>query len=102
MTSPNYQILLSEMTLIANKYSLGQMLVGFTPDLINLLMHNNIDKIKMADSYDTAVALINASLSDQLGAGMDVSKFITADSDRVLLYSMFAKWRTLLLSTTGV
>lgn len=101
-SSPPFETLLAQITVIANKYPMGQMLKGFTPDLINLLMQNHLEKIKLASTYESAAQLINDSLASKLGAGMDVSQFITADADRVQLYSLFAEWRTKLLSAPAV
>ncbi len=95
---PCYQSIVDEFTKIASHYSLGSMLDGFSPDLINLLLHNNIDKPKGAYSHEETQKLINASLSFQLGMAVDISSFITTEVDRKKLYELFAAWRLRLLA----
>jgi len=98
----SYQALLAEITTIASSYSLATMLNGFTPELINLLLHNHIEKIKQADTYDTTLILLNDALSSQMGFRMQISDFITHDDDRKRLYELFALWRLRLLVDAGV
>jgi hypothetical protein len=100
--NPSYQALLDEISTVASNYSFGVMLKGFTPDLINLMMQNNLEKVKAASSYAEAVKVLNAALSIQLGVSMGIDQFITSEEDRQKLYALFATWRVRLLAESTV
>ncbi len=102
IATATYQSMLDEIIQIASKYSLGAMLSGFNPDLVNLLLHNHLDKIKVASSYEETQKLINAAISSHLGVSMDISHFITAQTDREKLYELFAAWRLRLLAEVTI
>ena len=78
------------------------MLKGFTSDLLNILAHNNIEKVKTADSYQKSILLINNALAAQLGASVNMDDFISDATDRYKLYSIFAQWRAKLLTELGI
>jgi hypothetical protein len=101
-TPPTYQSLLDEISTIASAYSLDVMLKGFTPELINILMNNHLDKIKLATDYESSQKLINDAVSAQLGVAVDASVFITKLDDRKRLYELFAFWRTRLLEEASI
>lgn len=98
IAATTYQSMLDEIIQITSKYSLGAIFTGFNPDLVNLLLRNHLDKIKIASSYEETQKLINAAISSQLGVSMDVSHLITAQADREKLYELFATWRVRLLA----
>ena len=102
LASASYESLLEQGHAIAKLYALDPMLKGMTPELINILLTNHIEKIKSANDYDATTNLINAGISAQLGVSVNVSDFITVAEDRLKLYSIFAAWRSKLLASMGV
>jgi len=100
--SPSYESLLEQGRAVAKLYSLDIMLNGMTPDLINILLTNHIEKIRAADDYSATTNLINAGISAHLGIAISVSDFITVAEDRDKLYNIFAAWRSKLLASLAV
>jgi len=94
----SYESLLTEIRQIVSTYSLATLLNGFTPDLINILMRGHMEKVKLADTYESTESLINAAITHQVGCGMVLSSFITTEADRHRLYTIFSNWRTQLLA----
>jgi len=102
MSTLSYETLLEQGHAIAKLYALDPMLNGLTPELINILLTNHIEKIKAANNYDATTNLINAGLSSHLGMAINVSDFITVAEDCVKLYEIFAAWRSKLLASMDV
>ena len=102
MSTDSYHALLTEITKIASSYSLATMLNGFTPELINILLHNHLEKIKQAVTYETTLTLLNDAISSQMGISMRISNFITLVDDRERLYQLFALGRVRLLTDAGI
>lgn len=102
MSSKYYEPLLQEIQSITEKYGLGQMLKGFTPLLINVLIREHIQKVIAANSYESCLKLINDELVAKMGSGLDLSSFITAETDRRRLYQLCADWRVQLLAELGI
>ena len=100
-SSTSYESLLEQGHAIAKLYALDPMLKDMTPELINILLTNHIEKIKAANDYDATINLINAGISGHLGMSVNVSDFITVAEDRVKLYDIFAAWRSKLLASIG-
>jgi hypothetical protein len=75
------------------------MLTGLTPELINILLQNHIEKIKAANDYDSTISLLNTDISSHLGMTISVSDFITEADDRTKLYNIFSSWRSKLLAS---
>lgn len=98
----NYLTLLEEVRTILARYGLDNFLKNFTDDLINQLMQQHIDKIKLAKDYDTSESLINAAIASQLGASANLADIITDVADHRKLYSLFSQWRGLLLAELGI
>ena len=90
--------MLASITQIVTIYGMEEMLEGFTPDLINILLRNHIDKVKQAQDYNATLALSTAALSAHLGTSIDVADCIKNESDRKKLYQLMADWRVLLLA----
>jgi hypothetical protein len=97
-SSSSYQSLFEEITKIASNYSLGTMISGFSPDLLNQLLRNNMDKVEASSSYEEAIKVLNEVAVSQIGFRVDVSNFIHSEDDRRKLYELFAQWRTQLLN----
>lgn len=89
-----YTSLLKNITSIVDKYQMGALLNGFTPELINALLQDKMDKIREADSYDKTIAILNDGLK---GYGMSIEGVIKEKADREQLYANFKAWRLLLL-----
>lgn len=97
-----YNQILAEVKVITAKYSMANLLKGFTPELLNLLLQNNIDKLKDAADYIKTVQLINDAIHAQFGNGVNLDDFVTDKSDCEKLYSLFAQWRGKLLAELGL
>ena len=102
MSSSSYDTLLLESKLVMSKYSLDKLLKGFSPELLNILAQNHIDKVKQADSYEKSILLINNAISHQFGTAVSFNDFITDATDQHKLYSIFAQWRAKLLEELGI
>ena len=100
--SASYESLLEQGRAVAKTYALDVMLNGLTPDLINILLTNHIEKIRAADDYSSTTNLLNAGISAHLGVAISVSDFITVAEDRDKLYNIFASWRSKLLASLAV
>ena len=101
-TDISFDALLEQGHAIAKLYSLDTMLTGLTPELINILLTNHIEKIKAANDYDATTNLLNAGISSHLGLSISVSDFITVAEDRSKLYNIFSSWRNKLLASMDV
>ncbi len=97
-----YNDLLTEVKTIAAKYSMANMLKGFTPSLLNILLQNNIEKLKEAENYNTTLLLINDAIKSKFSAGAVLDDFITSEGDRERLYELFAQWRGKLLAELAI
>jgi hypothetical protein len=97
-----YDQILAEVTTIASKYSMRNILKGFTVELLNILLQNNLDKLKLAENYDTTIKSINDAIHIQFSAGANLDDFITDQGDRERLYSLFSQWRGKLLAELNV
>ena len=100
----SYQFLFEQVVQIANGYSLATMFDGFNPELINILLREHLDDIKKADSYDTAIRMMNEAATQhlRLGVAIRVENFITKGEDRTHLYELFKTWRELLLQEYAI
>lgn len=95
MTS--YQQLFDSVHAIAKSYSMAELMDGFTPELINILLNNHITKIQQATTYEITLKLLSDAVSSHLGVQMSVENFITKVQDRETLYALFQQWRHKLL-----
>lgn len=97
--SASYVKIFDEILVIAKSYYVAGFLVGFTPELLNLLFKNHIVSIRAAATYEQAITLANDALNKHLalGASIKVESFVTDDRDKVKLYSLYSQWRELLL-----
>ena len=92
-----YAKLFDKLVVIAKSYYMGNLVTGFTPELMNILLTNHLSAIRNVDSYEQVLDLANTSLTKHLGSTVLVQNFITVESDRKELYSLFMQWRALLL-----
>lgn len=93
MSTPSYQQLLDAVHTMADKYGMDDLLTGYEPDLINLLLQNHIEKVRAANSYEKCIAMLNQALSAHLQRSVDVNYFITKEQDRHELYDLFKAWK---------
>ena len=71
--------------------------VGMSPELINLLMQNHLDKVRAADSQQKAEKMMDDAMTAHIGLPIRVESHLREEADRKALYHVFAQWRTMLL-----
>ena len=94
-----YVQIFDKVIAIAKSYYIAGFLVGFTPELLNILLTNHIELVRSATTYEQAMSLANDAMVKHMSmGGVRVENFITVENDRRELYSLYSQWRSLLLT----
>jgi hypothetical protein len=93
-----YYHLLEKITKIADGYSLKSLIIGYTADLVNILLRNHIEKLQAAKDDVTMLGMIEDGLSAHVGMRIQVSSFITKEDDRRALFELLHEWRAAVLA----
>jgi hypothetical protein len=97
-TSMSFQELFNHTRTVMTQYGLDYLMDGYDPELVNILLSNNFEKVRETITYDEVLNLINEGLSTHLskwislGGMMKVENFIKQD-DCKQLYSIYTCWR---------
>lgn len=94
----SYQVLFQEIRKVIDCYSLGTLLDGFDPSLVNILLTNHWAKIQLCTDYNTSIAMANHAISAHVRMNIHIKSFITDEKDRRKLYDLFQKWRHQLIA----
>ena len=92
-----YKSLYADAQALAEKYNMLELMDGFNADLVNILLMNHIETVKLAVDYDSTLDLLREAVSAHIGFSVDLDHFISSENDKHALYKIFTTWKNKLL-----